>query len=173
MVLCFSPKLRLGLTVISSDATRKSLAGTLERREAPYGEEIYTPAMTEMTYAKMAQTAEEEIVAGRGAILDATFQKAAQRSVIFDLARRRDVPLALVHCHAPDSLVRERLFRRAQEGTDLSDGRWDIYQAQKEALEPVAEFSPRAYLALDTGSPPEKLAARVESFLLSVLKRRS
>ncbi len=164
---------RLGLPVISSDATRKALAGISERREVSYGEEIYSPSMTEMTYAKMAAAAEQHILAGEGAILDATFQRAAHRSAILELARRRGAPLALIHCRAPENLVQERLFKRAQEGTDLSDGRWEIYEQQKDAFEPITEFSPRTYLALDTESPPEMLTERVESFLLSVLKKRA
>jgi aminoglycoside phosphotransferase family enzyme/predicted kinase len=164
---------RLGLPVISSDATRKALAGISERRELSYGEGIYSPSMTEKTYAKMAEAAEQHILAGEGAILDATFQKAAHRSAILELARRRGARLALIHCHAPENLVRERLFKRAQEGTDLTDGRWEIYEQQKDSFEPIREFSPNAYLVLDTGSSPEKLAAKVERFLLSVLKKRA
>ncbi len=165
---------RLGLPVVSSDATRKALAGTAERHEQlSYGEGIYSTAMTERTYSAMAEQAEEYIIHGQGAILDATFQQAAQRAAIMSLAERKGVPLVAIHCYAPEKLTQERLRRRAEEGSDISDGRWEIYAAQKEAFEPPTEFPTLSYLFLDTEPPPAELASKVESFLLSALKRRS
>jgi aminoglycoside phosphotransferase family enzyme/predicted kinase len=165
---------RLGLPLLSSDATRKAIAGAAEPgKSVPWGEGLYSPAMTERTYARIAEQAEELVSGGEGAILDATFHREAQRRRIIELARRHNVPLVLIHCQSSEDLVRERLKRRAEEGRDLSDGRWEIYVKQKEAFEPVGEVSPENCRALDTAAPVEALVREAESFFLSRLKDRS
>lgn len=160
---------RLGLTVISSDATRKALAGSSEPCIAPYGEAIYSPSMTERSYAKMAEEGEKLIVKGEGAILDATFHRRAHRETILKLIARHNIPFVLIQCRSSEEVLQERLQRRAEEGRDLSDGRWEIYLQQNNAFEPIVEVSPQAYMALDTEGPPIMLARKVENFLRSVL----
>ncbi len=155
---------RLGVPVINSDRTRKRLAGTLQRQATvPYGEGIYGPAMTSRAYRKMTEEAERHLAAGEGVILDATFQKASQRSAVFEAAERNGAPVAIVHCHARDELVQERLRGRAEEGRDISDGTWRVYLKQKETFEPF--LASPSYLALDTGPPVAELCARAEPFL--------
>jgi aminoglycoside phosphotransferase family enzyme/predicted kinase len=156
---------RLGFRVISSDRTRKSLAGGLEHRWAPYGEEIYTPAMTEKTYAKMAEAAERLIQAGEGVILDATFHQRARRERIYALAAKHNVPMVWIHCASRDEVTRERLRRRSEEGRDLSDGRWEIYLKQQSAFDPLEELPQDIHLSLDTEASPDALARGAEKFI--------
>jgi hypothetical protein len=158
---------RLGMPVISSDAVRKTLAGAVGKQAAAFGAGIYTPAMTERTYGEMALEAEKEVAAGKGAILDATFIRRAERERIARLAEKHRVPLAVVLCRASEETVRTRLARRAAEGRDLSDGRWEIYVEQKEKFEPFEEIP--ATLELDTEGSIEELARRSEGFLRSRL----
>lgn len=161
---------RLGVGVISSDATRKALAGTLARQDPlPYEEGIYSPSMTETTYAKMLQEAEELLDRGQGAILDATFQRRAHREAALQFAAKHAIPVALIHCQSPEALVRERLRKRAAEGRDLSDGRWEIYVAQRSAFEPILEVGETDWLPLDTDEPTAELVYRAERFLRGVL----
>ncbi len=161
---------RLGLPVISSDATRKALAGASEWQDrVPYEAGIYSPSMTEKTYAKMAEEAERLILKGQGAILDATFHRGAHRKAIFHLAARHNIPLALIYCQSSEDVVQARLRRRAEEGGDLSDGRWEVYLKQKAALEPLREVPWGSYFTLYTEPPPAVLVHRAERFLLSIL----
>ena len=165
---------RLGVPIVSSDVTRKTLAGALGRRAAAaYAEGIYTAAMTERTYAAMIDQAERYLASGDGVILDGTFLKEAQRAVAAELAARRRVPLRIIWCRSSEELVRARLDERARQGTDISDGRWEIYVAQKQGLEPIKGFPSTSYLGLDTEAPPAELAASVEQFLRSTLKPSS
>lgn len=165
---------RLGLRVVSSDATRKALGGSSKRQETvPYGEGIYSPAMTERTYAKMAEEAERLILQGEGAILDATFHRRAHRETILGLIAKHKIPFLLIQCRSSEEVLQERLRRRAEEGRDLSDGRWEIYLRQRHAFEPIVEVSPDAYLALDTAGEPAQLLSEAERFLFAVLKKRS
>jgi aminoglycoside phosphotransferase family enzyme/predicted kinase len=165
---------RLGLPVISSDATRKALAGTQERRDAVlYETGIYSPSMTERTYAKIFEEVEGLISKGQGVIVDATFQRRAHRGALLGLAARHGVPLAVIYCRGSEEVVRERLRRRQEEGRDLSDGRWEVYVRQKASFEPLCEIPSGHCLTLDTEAPATELVHRAERFLLSVLKKRS
>jgi aminoglycoside phosphotransferase family enzyme/predicted kinase len=164
---------RLGLPVVSSDVTRKALAGVSNRHDlASYGTGIYTRGMTEKTYGAMAGQAEKHIDDGEGAILDGTFLKKAQREAVLGLAAKRGVPALVIWCRSSDKLARERLLKRAEEGKDISDGRWEIYAAQKQAVEPVVELRPESYFTLDTEASLEELCGKAEEFLSSALKKR-
>jgi predicted kinase len=118
----------------------------------------------------MTEEAERHLAAVEGVILDATFQKASQRSAVFEAAEKKGAPVAIVHCHSRDELVEERLRGRAEEGRDISDGTWRVYLKQKETFEPFLE-SP-SYLALDTAPPVAELCARAEPFLRATFSGR-
>lgn len=162
---------RLGLAVINSDAVRKQLAGRWGRHLVPVNEGIYSTSMTEQTYAKMARAAEKQITSGRGAILDATFVRRIHRDRIARLADKHKIPLLVIHCSASESITASRLAQRAAEGVDVSDGRWEIYVAQKAANEPIADFVPNRRLDLNTDAPLEQLVIHCETFLRGHLNR--
>ena len=163
---------RLGMPVINSDAVRKAIAGKLGRAAVPFNEGIYSVAMTERTYARMGREAENQLVRGHGAILDATFIQKQNREKIFRIAAKAHVPLFLIHCVASDETTKERLIRRAAEGGDLSDGRWEIYAQQKQLQQPLVENVPHdTYLQLDTEAPVSQLMQTCEQFLRSRLMR--
>jgi uncharacterized protein len=156
---------RLGMPVINSDAVRKQIVGNSGKNLVPFESGIYSHATTERTYARMADLAEQHILSGEGAILDATFHRKANWEKILELAERYRIPLAIIRCYASDETTRSRLASRLAQGTDISDGRWEIYQQQKEAYEPIEEISAAAHLELDTAEPVEDLVRRVEKFL--------
>ncbi|MGE5220396.1 MAG: AAA family ATPase [Chloroflexota bacterium] len=156
---------RLGMCVINSDVVRKLIAAKPGRHPVRYREGIYNPAMTEKTYAHMARQAEEQIRQGRGAILDATFARRAHREKFAALARKFRIPLIVVHCSASDATSEKRLHLRAAQGTDVSDGRWEIYVAQKAAYEPLEEVPRSDRLDLGTEAPVDQLIVVAETFL--------
>jgi hypothetical protein len=156
---------RLGMPVISSDAVRKEITGQLGRNAVPFEAGIYSHEMTIKTYARMVEMAETYVVSGTGAILDATYTRRENRESVVRLAEKLRVPLVAIHCFASDETTRERLVRRAKEGKDLSDGRWEIYQRQKETHEPMEELAPETLLELNTENSSEELANSVEKFL--------
>jgi len=163
---------RLGMSVISSDAVRKAIAGKLGRVAVPFNEGIYSVSMTERTYAKMGREAENQIVRGKGAILDATFIQKTNREKIFRLATKLHVPLFLIRCVASDETTKERLIRRAVEGGDPSDGRWEIYIQQKQMQQPIhAGGSADTCIELNTEAPVDQLIQTCEEFLRSRLRQ--
>ncbi len=156
---------RLGMPVINSDTVRKAIAGKPGRQAVPFNEDIYSPDMTEKTYAKIAREAEKQILEGEGAILDATFGQKAHREKIVRLAEKHAVPLVLIHCVASDETTKKRLAQREAEGKDVSDGRWEIYSKQKAAYEPINELPLANCLELNTELPREQLVRASEKFL--------
>jgi aminoglycoside phosphotransferase family enzyme/predicted kinase len=162
---------RMGLRVISSDLVRKGLVKASGRHAVPFNQGIYSAAMTEKTYARMAHEAEKEIRAGRGVILDATYGQRANREKLIRLVEKHRAPWSLIRCFASDEIIRQRLARREAVGADLSDGRWEIYLQQKAVHEPISEIPSVACLELNTEASPDQLARSCENFLRSRLTR--
>ena len=158
---------RLGMPVINSDAVRKKIAEKSGRQTVPFNAGIYSSTMTEKTYSRIAREAEKEILNGSGAILDATFGQKAHREKIIRLAEKHRVPLFVIHCVAPEETTRRRLAERALAGSDISDGRWEIYLQQSAAYQAIDEILPENRLELNTESTPEELAGLSERFLRS------
>lgn len=136
--------------VIRSDVVRKQLCGLSpwERRLEPFGRGIYAPQLTERTYRRMLEMAAEELRAGRSVILDASFSRRAQRREARRLAERLGARFLLIECTCPPEVARRRLAGR--QG-DPSDGRWEIYQEQLRAFEPIEE----PHLRVDTSALDE------------------
>jgi len=112
----------LDAVMVRSDAVRKHLAGIpLTRRGDQSGSDIYTPAMTEHTYAALLQHAREIIASGRWAILDAVYGKQRERTAASTLARELGVPFGILYCQAPHTELKRRLNQRVAEGHDISD----------------------------------------------------
>lgn len=164
---------RLGVPAINSDFTRKILAGKLGHERVSYGEGIYSASMTNRAYHKMTDEAERQLAAREGVVLDATFQKGAQRSAVFEAAERSGAAVAVVHCHAPEALTEQRLRKRSEEAGDLSDGSWEVYLKQKALFEPLGDAGGHPVLTLDTSAPTPELCGRVEEFLREKFSARS
>lgn len=122
---------RLGMPVINSDAVRKQIVGDVGKNLMPFESGIYSQAMTERTYAQIADLAEKNILCGEGAILDGTFSRKTNWKKILELAERYRILLAVIRCYASDQTIRIRLAKRLAQGKDISHGRWEIYQRQK------------------------------------------
>ena len=162
---------RTGMAVINSDLVRKAIAGKSGRQFAAYGEGIYSATMTEKTYKKMARAAEQLIAQGKGAILDASFVRRAQREKFVRLAGKHNIPLLAIHCSTAEPTAQERLAQRQAQGQDVSDGRWEIFLRQKDAFESFDDIELAARLELNTDAPSEELADACEKFLRSRLVR--
>jgi aminoglycoside phosphotransferase family enzyme/predicted kinase len=164
---------RLDLPVFSSDAIREALAAKGSRMEIPLNAGVNRRhPMAEKTYGKMVREAEKEILAGRGAILDATFARRANREKVIRMAAKHNVPVFLIHCLAADATIKHRLNQQATDDHDSSDGRWQIYVQQKVKCEPPSEIPAENYLELDTVQTVAELGKICERFLRSRLDPR-
>ncbi|MGA2284738.1 MAG: AAA family ATPase [Dehalococcoidia bacterium] len=159
---------RLGAVVISSDVTRKRLAGLdpMRQQPEPIDSGIYSPEMTELTYAEMLLQAVPFLSRAKPVILDASFLSRQIRQRANQFAERAGVPFLAVECLAGEPLVRQRLQRRRRSAVwSPSDGRWEVYQAQLTRAEPLLELPEESRLALDGALPLAEQLDRVEAFV--------
>ncbi len=159
----------LAADVVSSDVVRKRLAGvaTTERVAGARQEALYSTSMSQRTYAAMLEEGERALLAGRVAILDATFLRRADRADALALARRLRVPFALVAVTAPEPVVRKRIEARAAAGKDPSDATFDVYLSQVKEAEPLTPEEASLAVRHDGSSPPADLLMSLLSRLVS------
>ncbi|MEZ4502603.1 MAG: AAA family ATPase [Dehalococcoidia bacterium] len=157
---------RIGAAYVSSDAVRKRLAGLDPTTpvEGRYREGIYAPDVNERTYATLREAAAAHLEAGRPVVLDATHQRAADRTAALEVARAAGVPSVIAELRLDDTEARRRIEARAADPMRTSDATWEIYERQREAFEAV-EPSEGAHLVLDAASSPAELAWQIAEAL--------
>jgi len=155
----------LGLPVVNTDVVRKAMAGISERQVAAFNAGLYSPEMTDKTYARMAKVAESLIVKGEGAIVDGTFGQKKHRGLMLRIAAKHNTPLFVIWCYAPENVVKERLAHRTTMGVDPSDGSWEIFQLQKTTYQAMDEIPAAMRLDLDTQTTTKDLVHECERFL--------
>ena len=148
---------RLGAEVVRADVLRKELLAIRpeERRPDPFGEGIYSSGMSERTYARALEIAGVALSRGRSAIIDASFKRRGERLRAAEAAQERGADFFLLECVCPEETARERLDARQKVQGEPSDGRWEIFLAQKEDFEPVTELPEKSRLVIDTARDPE------------------
>jgi hypothetical protein len=142
---------RLGLVVISSDVTRKQLAGipTTEHRFEEFDTGIYSAEFSGKTYDKMFSQTKDILTEGSSVIIDASFIKGGERLKAKRLAEKWGADFFIVECSLDEKTIKQRLARRLEE-VSTSDGRWEIYPSQKRAFDPVVEVLPQNHVIIDT-----------------------
>jgi predicted kinase len=157
----------LDAEVIRSDVVRKRMAGLAET-ERPAGAEreaLYAAEMSERTYAALLEAGLEVALAGRVALLDATYLLAGARARVLSAARLRGLPCALLCLECPEAVIRERLRRRGLEGKDASDADLEVYREQVRSAEALDEAERRRAVAFRPGDAPEEALMRLLDLL--------
>lgn len=122
---------------VRSDVERKRLAGLgplADSRAA--GMDLYTPAMTRQTYARLLALAEVALRAGHPVVLDAAFLRRAERDQARELADSLCVPFSILACEAPHAVLRERLAGRRGDASEADAAVLDRLAGQAEPLAP-------------------------------------
>ncbi|WP_106403597.1 bifunctional aminoglycoside phosphotransferase/ATP-binding protein [Actinocorallia populi] len=140
---------RLGWSVLSSDRTRKELAGLAAEQpaRAPYGQGIYGPRATKETYAELLRRAEKLLGMGEPVVLDASWSDEVFREEAATVARRARADLVALECRTPALVSSARL-------RDRRGGPSDADTAVAEAMAAEAAPWPGA-VAVDTDQPVE------------------
>jgi uncharacterized protein len=145
---------------IRSDAVRKHLGGI--PLLAKGDRSLYTPEMTAKTYQRMLELADKVAAQGFTVILDAKYDRQLLRSAIINLAQNRGLRLDIIHCTAPEQVLRDRLLQRTG---DIADATVDLLASQQEAWE---DFTPaeRDYVTtVDTTKDLAMAIARIQDCL--------
>jgi len=142
---------RLGAAIYNSDVVRKALLGleATERRWEPFGAGIYNEETTEQTYQALLANAQSWLDHGKPVVLDASFIRRDERQAARTIAKDTDARFMVVECAATEDTIRARLSERAEDKA-VSDGRWEIYERQKEIRDAVDELPGDEFVSLDT-----------------------
>jgi hypothetical protein len=109
---------RLGAIHLRSDAVRKHLAGV--PLTARGGDELYTPEMTQKTYARLLELGLLLARSGYGVILDAKYDRQALRQAALAQAQQAQLPLTILHCTAPEPVLQQRVAERTGDIADAT-----------------------------------------------------
>ncbi len=154
------------LPYYNSDRVRKELAGisaeTAQQEEVDKG--IYTPEFSRRTYDTLIEKAKTHFSGNNAAsvVLDGSYQSLAERNLV----RKQfgsQVRIVFVYCSCSEQVVKERLAIRASDPDAVSDGNWNVYQAQKERFEGL--MSGEQAIVIDTDAPVDELVAQVNKQL--------
>jgi len=154
---------RSGFAHFNSDVIRKQLAGLApDVIAAPQlAADLYSPERSRQTYATMIERAGAALGAGRGAVIDATFQRRPEREAVRTLARTRGVPLLFVECVCDEKEIRARLNKRVRAGVGPSDADWEVYRRQVANAEPLG--AGEEHVRIDTSASADGGLAALES----------
>jgi len=159
----------VGGEIIRTDVLRKELHGLDERQHLyeDFGAGIYGDDVSRKTYGEARRRALAILSRGRSVVIDASFKRREERRLAMAEAARAGYETFVVECVCPDEVVKDRLDKRQAEAGDASDGRWELYAAQKEDFDPVTEVEAGRHLKVDTTAPPAVCAQRI----LEMIKR--
>ena len=139
---------------IRSDVERKRLAGLAERQpsHSGLGQDIYSPERNTEAYARLAECAANALAGGYAVIVDAAFQRRADRARFKALATGHGAALRVIRCHAPRRELESRLEHRSRAGTDASEADLEVLEWQERHFEPLQESEELEVLDADTTS---------------------
>ena len=124
---------------IRSDVERKRLFRVETSGDGSTDAAIYSPSATIRTYDRLADIACSLLTAGYPVIIDATSLKSDQRRQFTDLARSLGVPFCILNYTASPETLRERVRRRAEDGSDISDATLEVLESQIAGYEPLSD----------------------------------
>jgi predicted kinase len=148
---------RLGAIHVRSDVERKRGAGIEPSRRSGAAPEqgLYAASKTAQVYETLLAAAGHALAGGYTVIVDATFNRRADRELFRELAGRRGVPLQLLRCEAPESVLRHRIGERAAQARDASDADLDVLQWQQQHAEAIDPGEALEVIEVRTADPFE------------------
>jgi len=153
----------IGAEIIQTDTVRKEMLRipASEHRYEGFGQGIYSADVSRKTYAKALEMALGKLRTAGAVIIDASYKDREERSRAFEAGRRAGAEVVVLECICPEDIIEKRLQSRLSGGGDVSDGRWEIFQAQKGSFERIEEIPEGSHLVVDTSLAPEKNALEV------------
>jgi aminoglycoside phosphotransferase family enzyme/predicted kinase len=153
---------------VRSDVERKRLAGLApheDSRSEPDGG-IYTLEFNARTYERLERCAVAALAGGESVIVDAAFLRRAERLRFLDLAATADARAVILHCQAPQAILRQRVADRHAARSDASEAGVDLLARQPSYWEGFDERELAQVIEVDTS------AARAAEDALGDLRAR-
>jgi len=153
----------IGGAWLRADEIRKDIAGVGHDEHAfaePDGG-IYSPEMSERTRGELRHQAEELLRRGVSVVLDSTWQSAADRIAVRELAEAAGAELTELRTELPPALAKERIARRLASLYEPSDATPDLVDAIGDRFDPWPEAA-----TVDTSTSIDaSIAAALEAIL--------
>jgi len=149
-----------GLEVVSSDETRKRLAGLLPTQRAP--QEAYGDEASLRTYTALGEAAAQALARDGGVIADATCGRAHERRALLAA-----LPAAVVvECRVPAAVAAARARARQSDPGAVSDATPAVAARLRAGFEPLEDDVRAAdHLVLRTDQPLERALADLTALL--------
>ncbi len=140
---------------IRSDIERKRLFGLrhLERSDPLLSREMYSRESSELTYTRLYEITEVCLENSYPVIVDATFLQKEHRKRFIGLAEKRGVPVAILSCHAPETIIEERVKKRQEHGKDASEADTRVLREQIRRFMPLSKSEQEIAVSVDTSKP--------------------
>jgi uncharacterized protein len=153
----------LGAVRIRSDLERKRLFGLapLARTESDVNQRIYAPEATLQVYTRLAEFAETTVRGGFTVIVDAAFLERSHREMLARTAAGMNVPFLILHFHADEQTLRERVSGRQRTQDDASEADLAVLGQQLRSRQPLRGPEMAAAIDIDTDGPVASQLARV------------
>jgi uncharacterized protein len=137
-----------GAIRLRSDVERKRLFG-LAPTQASDGD-IYTPDASEKTFAQLHRLVNEVTVAGFACIIDATFLHVDLREQFHQQAKQLELPFYILDCHAPQSVLIQRVNQREKSADDASEATLTVMLNQQKHRQALTADELRYQISIDT-----------------------
>jgi len=156
-----------GWVILRSDEIRKRLGGVAEGEHAylDYGKGIYSQGSTDKIYSILLQEAIRNAQEGKRVVVDATYLQSEQRMDFYRSTVESGMNPFFIHCFASEDILRERIKKRMEEGTDVSDAHLDILARQIEDQEEPVELPFFRVLRLNTEDTIHETVNALKEFL--------
>jgi aminoglycoside phosphotransferase family enzyme/predicted kinase len=138
---------RTGIIRIRSDIER--------RRSGIDPEARYSQRNIDRVYQGLLQLAERIISFGYPVVVDATFINAGQRRQFRESAARLGAPFHILHCHAGQAVLEQRIEKREQGRPDASEATVAVLQHQLQSQEPLTADELELCVDVNTASAPD------------------
>jgi len=138
---------RSGLPVVSSDVTRKRLAGLAPSQRAPARR--YTCERTAETYRTLGRAVGRRLSAGDGVVVDATCGTAHERAELLRGLGDARAEMLFLECRVPLACALERAERRMRQPGHVSDATPAIVERLSERFERVRALPGATIVQLD------------------------
>jgi predicted kinase len=160
----------IGALRIRSDVERKRLHGrsATAHTDSTLAEGMYDAASSLATYERLRQLARPVLLGGFNTIVDAAFLRRQQRDRLRSLAREMGVAFAIAHTHASESVLRERIARRAQHENDASEATVEVLDHQLQTQEPLGVDEQAETCVIDSEHDDERATVEKAKQLLKI-----
>ena len=145
---------KTGAIRIRSDVERKRLyglplEGAYEKMDAAG---LYSAEMSDATYGRLSDLTRCAISGGFTVIVDAAFLQRSRRVHFHALAASLKVPFIILHCQAPEALLRQWIRQRSRSGQDASDANIAVLEQQLNQQEPLTAAEQQHMICVETAT---------------------